>query len=377
MPIAITLRSLAATAALALGLAPAVLAGEAPRHIFYVMMENHAYGEIIGNTDDAPYINALAAHAGQATQYFGVTHPSLPNYLAAMSGDFQGLWDDCKAGVTILCAPEEFVADSGDATASASLTAQQIANASSTPHWFAGLNIVDQLEPAGLSWRAYFQSMPEGGYDVEYAPVVNNTVVKLYAQKHNPFLYFSDIRNSAGRLANIVPFEQHFAQDLKSHHVPNFVFIAPDQCHDMHGMSPSSAALVGFPACGYPASGLDHGAIQLGDQFLRDTVEAIRHSWTWRHESSAIVIVWDEDDYAGYAGCCGSPTGQDGVLLGGAQVPMMVLRSGHEHARAHGVSKPANHYSLLATIQHLWNLDCLGQTCPLREKQLLTRLFED
>jgi len=82
---------------------------DAPKHIFYIMMENHAYSEIIGNTADAPFINKLAAHGNVATDYYGVTHPSLPNYLAAVSGDFQGIWDDCAAGITSLCAPEEFV----------------------------------------------------------------------------------------------------------------------------------------------------------------------------------------------------------------------------------------------------------------------------
>src|SRR6516164_11282179 len=65
-------------------------------HIFVIMMENHATSQIIGNTADAPYINALAAQSGVALNYMGVTHPSLPNYLAAISGNFQGIWDDCK-----------------------------------------------------------------------------------------------------------------------------------------------------------------------------------------------------------------------------------------------------------------------------------------
>src|SRR5436305_1319200 len=72
-----------------------------PTHIFYIMMENHGYAELIGNTADAPYINHLAGHNGLELSYFGVTHPSLPNYLAAFSGDFQGIWDDCAAGATV------------------------------------------------------------------------------------------------------------------------------------------------------------------------------------------------------------------------------------------------------------------------------------
>ena len=72
--------------------------GSGLQHIFYIMMENHSVNDILGNIGDAPYLNQLAKSYGVALQYFGVTHPSLPNYLAAISGDFQGIWDDCAAG---------------------------------------------------------------------------------------------------------------------------------------------------------------------------------------------------------------------------------------------------------------------------------------
>ncbi|HET9050663.1 MAG TPA: alkaline phosphatase family protein [Candidatus Dormibacteraeota bacterium] len=147
----------------------------APAHIFYIMMENHGFSQIMGNTADAPYINQLAAANGLATGFHGVTHPSLPNYLAMLSGDDQGIYDDCKAGSSITCAPEEFVPDSGDSTDTASLTPAETAAASSTPHLFSGQNLVDQLETNGLSWKAYMQSLPSAGSTVEYAPVIGGT----------------------------------------------------------------------------------------------------------------------------------------------------------------------------------------------------------
>ena len=328
------------------------------------MMENHQYSQIIGNRADAPFINRLASSNGLATNYFGVTHPSLPNYLAAFSGSFQGIWDDCKAGATIFCAPEEFVPGTGDGTAGDYLTPAQIASASATPHLFTGANLVDQLESNGLSWKAYMQRMPGVGSQVEYAPTVNTATgpvtVKLYAQKHNPFMYFSDINYPGSpRLNNVVPFRGNFAADLASGNVPNFVWISPDQCHDMHGISPDQAALIGNPSCGYPASGLDHGAIRLGDVFLRNTVHAITSSQTWETTDSSIVIVWDEDDYSAFNGCCGSPVGKGGVVLGGAQVPVIVVNSDEGHHDTSGVA--ANHYSLLATIEDRLGVPRLGQ----------------
>lgn len=349
----------------------AVIGDAAPhfQHIFYIMMENHGTDEIIGNTADAPFINSLAARGGVAMSYFGVTHPSSPNYLAAISGYFQGIWDDCKAGPDITCPPEEFVPDSGDATDTLLLTPAQVASASATPHWFTGPNIVDRLESAGLTWKGYFQSMPEVGSTVEYWPYdpVTGTPRKLYAQKHNPFEYFSDVRDNPARMQKLVPFDQLQA-DLDANTVPSFVWISPDQCHDMHGVSAANAAALGIPAC----AGTDSQVIALGDAFVAQTVTAIEHSKAWQQDS-AIVLVWDEDDYAGYDGCCGSPTTTGGAVLGGARAPAIVLTS---KATTHHVSfTPHNHYSMLATIERLWNLDCLGETCNMDADDRMTDLF--
>ena len=351
----------------------------APKHIFYIMMENHGYSQIIGNRADAPFINSLASRVGNATDYFGVTHPSLPNYLAAVSGNFQGIWDDCAAGASSFCAPEEFIPGAGDGTDGNYLTPEQIASASATAHYFDGQNIVDQLESHGLSWKAYMQSIPSVGSDVEYAPTVQTgggpVTVKLYAQKHNPFMYFSDINYpGSARLNDIVPFDQ-FGVDLRSGHVPNFVWISPDQCHDMHGISPDQAALIGIPSCGYPDSGLDHGAIKLGDQFLKATVSQIMASHVWQTTNSSIIITWDEDDYSGFAGISTSPTGVGGVILGGNHVPTLVINSNDQGHQVDNV--PANHYTTLGTVQQLWHLGCLAQTCTIPKSQLLTPLFSD
>ena len=353
---------------------PAPAAKGAPEHVFVIMMENHGTNQVIGNTADAPYITSLDQRYNVATNYHGVTHPSLPNYLSAISGDFQGIWDDCKAGAAVTCAPEEFVPGAGDATVGASLTPAQNASASSRPHVFSGKNIVDQLEAKGRSWKAYMQSMPSIGFEGEYAPVINGATVKLYAQKHNPFMYFSDINSPMNpRLAKIVPYQNSFSSDLASSTVPNFAWISPDQCHDMHGMSPANAVLIGLPACGYPSTGLDHGAIHLGDDFVRTSVHQIMTSKTWKTTHSSIVLLWDENDYSGYAGGPGSPVGAKGVVLGGGDAPMIVINS---TTRPHKTSdKLADHYTLLSTIERLWHLGCLANTCSPGTSGTLEQLF--
>lgn len=346
------------------------------QHIFYIEMENHATNQIFGNTADAPYINWLASQYAISTNYYGVTHPSLPNYLAAISGDFQNIWDDCKAGPTVTCAPEEFGPNSGYTNGQELLTPAEIARATNTPHWFSDRTIVDQLEAHDLTWKAYMQALPYTGYTGEYYPyaTVNGQLVpiKLYAQKHDPFMYFPSIRNNPARLQKIVPFTR-LDEDLKSGHVPNFVWISPDQCHDMHGVSTSNAQYVGIPRCAFPASGLDHSIIKLGDDYLKTTVSEIMTSRAW-HEKSAIVIVWDENDYTSFAGCCHSPRGVNGVILGGSNAPFMVITSKDKDHYVNSTT-PYNHYTLLATIQQLWGLGCLERSCGFSNSELMTRFF--
>ena len=347
------------------------------KHIFVIMMENHSTSEIFGNTADAPFINELASHAAVADNYYGVTHPSLPNYLAAISGDFQHIWDDCAAGPTSTCAPEEFGPTSGYTNGQEWLTPAEIMQATNTAHWFSDRTIVDQLEAHGMSWKAYMQALPYTGYTGEYFPytTVNGQTVpiKLYAEKHDPFMYFPSIRNNPERMEKIVPFTQ-FDGDLDSGNVPNFVWISPDQCHDMHGVSTSNAQFLNLPDCAFPASGLDHSIIKLGDNYLRHTVDEITASSAWRNSKSALVIAWDENDYSSANGCCHSPVGVNGNILGGSNAPALVLTSRDQEQF---VSTTAyNHYSLLATIERLWGFGCLEDACGFSKSELMTNFFE-
>ena len=161
-------------------------------HIFTFVMENHSYDQIIGNTSSAPYMNSLAAQYGLATNYYGVIHPSLPNYIALTAGDTFTITKNCN---------DCFI---------------------DTP------NLVDQLETAGKSWKGYMESMPE--------PCYIGDAGSRYRQKHNPFIYFDSIRNNPARCAKIVPFEQ-FDVDLQAGALPQYAWITPDMCNSMHDCS--------------------------------------------------------------------------------------------------------------------------------------------
>src|SRR3984893_7678581 len=92
--------------AAALGLALTLLAapmfaneGDVPKgvphldHVFVIMMENHAYGQIVGNPS-APFTNKYMQSANAANNYFAIAHPSLTNYLEVVGGSNFGILND-------------------------------------------------------------------------------------------------------------------------------------------------------------------------------------------------------------------------------------------------------------------------------------------
>jgi phospholipase C len=272
------------------------------QHVFVIMMENTAFKGLIGNAN-APWINSAASAHGLATSYFGVTHPSQPNYVAATAG-IQGA--DSDADETL-----------------------------SVP------NIVDQLESNGKTWKAYMQSLSLCVTKLDHA--CGN---QLYERKHNSFVSFADVQSSPARMANIVDLSQ-LNSDLAAGTVPDYVWISPDQCNDMHGR--------GGPASDACSFSHVQGLISTGDAFLSSTVSAITSSSAWTG-NSAIFITWDETDFpfVDVSGCC------DAVPGGGHVVTLVISHSDHA-ARTSNVSY--NHYSLLRTIQDGWHLGCLGFTC--------------
>jgi hypothetical protein len=292
--------------------------------VFVIMMENHGFDQVIGplvpgsNSESpnqtllTPFITQLAQTQGLATYYFGTTHPSLPNYLATIAGDYFGVQDDndscyVQPGPTPGC------------------------------HKVNAPNIVDQLEQKNISWEALMESAPTVGYLGSRYPV-SATDQKLYAQKHNPFVYFDDVVGSPARMAKIKPFDlTSFKAELSlPQAMARFVYIAPNQCNDQHSTGGNIPA--GSADCSTDAL-----TLAAGDAFLKNTVTAITASPSFT-DHSAIFIVWDENDYSGQLTCCGpSPTG----VGGGHATAIVVTKNGKPRKSA----RPYDHYSLLATIE--------------------------
>jgi len=272
---------------------PSAAGGTIPAfsHVFVIVMENHEYNTVIGNPA-APYTNGLVAGYALATNYFGVSHPSLPNYLALTAGSTFGIASDC------------------------------------TTCFVSATNIADQVEASGRSWKAYMEDMP--------VPCYMGASSGNYAMKHNPFMYYTDIRNNPARCAaHVAPFAQ-FWVDMSSGSVPDFVWITPNMCNDTHDCP-----------------------VGTGDAWLRSVVPTITDSAAFRN-GGVLFITWDEG--SSNAGCCSGSWG--GHVASLVIAPNAI--SGFRSAVAE------NHYGLLRTIEdgfHLGHLGAAGwaSNLPLRE----------
>jgi hypothetical protein len=151
-------------------------------------MENKPYGSVIGSSL-APYENTLAEACGLATNYRAITHPSLPNYLAATGGSTFGVTDD----------------------------------AGPSSHPIATTSIFQQLTEAKLSWRAYDESMPT---------TCDPSPSGRYAVKHNPAVYYTAVHQQC--LVDDVPLDSHLSQDIVAGNLPSFAFVTPNLCDDTH-----------------------------------------------------------------------------------------------------------------------------------------------
>jgi phospholipase C len=192
-------------------------------------MENRDYAEVIGSAA-APFENQLAAQCGAATNYAAIGTPSLPNYIAAISGSTQGIAD----------------------------------NNPPASHPLNVASLYTQLATAGLQWRDYEEGAPG------QCP---STDSGQYAVRHDPAPYFINI--AAACASWDVPMGTasggNFLMDLSAGVLPAFSFVTPNLCNDTHDCPVSS-----------------------GDQWLTSWMPIILAAPNYRAGTTAVFLVWDE-----------------------------------------------------------------------------------
>lgn len=261
--------------------------------VFLVVMENHNWSQIKGSSS-APYINnTLLPMASYATQYYDSgKHPSLPNYLWLEAGTNFGITSDCLPSSC---------------------------SQSTTSH------LEDQLINAGLTWKAYEEDIS--------GTVCPLTDVNKYITHHNPNVYFDDDTGSNNTndpycIAHNVVYSQ-LATDLANNTVPNYAFIGPNGCDDMHNSSGCSSS----------------DEIKNGDTWLSNNVPTVFNSQAYKN-NGVIIITWNE----GKKTKTGTSDGPLGLI-----VLSPVSKGGGYNNSIH-----YTHSSTLRTIEEIFNLSFLG-----------------
>ena len=249
-----------------------------------------------------------------------------------------------------------------------------------------GKTIADQLFERGRSWKSYQEDLAPGGADgvntsdgffsnlTDFTSFISGgsfvswsaqgvtipavmspsdaqgDIVSLYAVKHNPFVYFKSVQESAdprNSLKNVVGFvgPGGLYADLGSGNVPTFSFIAPNQCNDQHGRGNDG------PFCNFDAtdngtqSGLNETNILMGDITAQRIVSAIKASQAWREGQNAIVLLWDENDY--------TATPNQVLLVVDTNYGVKGVQSNNFYT----------HFSLLKSLESGFDLPCLNHAC--------------
>lgn len=271
-----------------------------------------------------------------------------------------------------------------------------------------GKSIADQLARVGLSWKTYQESLPLAGADLvdnsngtvdsrttfdltqpvsatNFPPLSQTSpcpatdtvmpcpaVLNAYAVKHNPFAYFQSVQEGTlphSSLHNMVAFDGHrgLYADLAAGEVPSLSYIVPNQCNDQHGRGNGDAFCQfdpGTEAFGGLTDGtqigLNPGLSAQADATMHRIVSAIRNSPAWEHGNNAIVIVWDENDYSGFAA---PQTANKPFPDQNTNRVVLTVETNNPNARHVESNTLYTSFSLLKSMEGAFRLPCLNHAC--------------
>src|SRR5947199_1008088 len=260
------------------------------QYIVTILMENKGLCDVTpsvvsgcsSSSIPAPYLATLAQTYGFSTHYTGISHPSEPNYIALFGGSTLGI--------------------SSDGNCCFQLNAP---------------NLVDRLEAAGLTWKAFAEDASGSGTCSFMPP---------RAGDHYPFIHFRDMKTSArcaDMLTTTSPADPEFLAALNGVTLPNYVWLTPNDADNMHSSS-----------------------VAIGDAYLATLVPMILSSRMFTTQKAALFIIFDEgNDFC--------PTGKS------SDDCVVAQWSGPAVKKAYSSTTGYNHYSYLSTLEANWNLASL------------------
>jgi len=348
------------------------------KHVFIIVLENKSFSTTFGSTSPVPYLTqTLASEGAQLNGYYGTGHVSLDNYVSMISGQAgtPQTISDCQTYA-------DFTATSTTPAANGQILGSGCVYPSSV------LTLADQMKAANLTWKGYMGDMGNDparesatcGHPtlntVDHTQVAEapSTVVPLgdmYATRHNPFMYFHSIIDSADCGSHVVNMEQNLASDLKSvSTTANLTFITPNLCDDGHDSPCANGAAGGYTSM---------------NAFLTKWIPIITASPAYQADG-LLIINFDESNYVAsesasgvtitFPGdfCCNETLGPNlapypqstsagGYTLvygnyGGDNTGAIMLSPFIKPGTVSNV--PYNHYSMLKTLENIFNLPLLG-----------------
>jgi phosphatidylinositol-3-phosphatase len=363
------------------------------KHVFVIVLENKNYSDTFGTSTQDPYLTGTLKPMGAfLPQYFGTGHVSLDNYIAMISGQASTLetQSDCPSFNDFQLTG---MADNGQAIGTGCVYPASIKT------------LPDQLKTAGFTWKGYMEDMGNdparepatcghvalNAVDVTQtpeAPTASLANGDQYAGRHDPFIYFHSIIDSADCATNVVNLSALDADLTSVATTPNLVFITPNLCNDGHDGDGTGTAGKGC-VTGEP------GGLKSSDAFLQTWVPKILNSPAYKQDG-LLVINFDESSTASTTvatsdagvttitatfnggSCCNEQIGPNvtrpntsSFVVSPAETYNLVTTGvGGDQTGAVVVSKfitpgtvsntAYNHYSLLRSIEDMFGVDHLG-----------------
>jgi hypothetical protein len=269
-----------------------------PDHVVCVILENHSYDQILGNSA-APYLNGLVRDSAAAlfTRSYALTHPSQPNYLMLFSGSDQGVTNDGVPKKLPLTSP----------------------------------NLGAGLLQAGRTFFGYSEDLPAIGFDGKSSG--------HYVRKHNPWV------NWQGADSNGIPDTLNLPlTSFPSNYdlLPTVSFVIPNQDHDMH-------------------NGTDPKRINKADAWLRDHLDGYVQ-WAQSHNSLVIITFDEGHERPGnlFNRIFGFFQNEDEG--GSSESNHIFTVFVGEMVKRGSYDQKIDHYSVLRTIEEMYGLSHAGSS---------------